>query len=163
MSEWERGEEKGREGSEWIRRERNARRCWGRRSRRAWRRFAGRSWAGPRCEVHAREELKKAEQHQEELSDASMLSEIEDDEDDFHDAADASFVNDHHALKATLDDPPLTYAQAMARPDALEWKPERWLSPLPQAVIDAHLPGVYSHLYVACTSPEMETNNLLPE
>ncbi|KAK7466378.1 hypothetical protein VKT23_005102 [Stygiomarasmius scandens] len=30
--------------------------------------------------------------------------------------------------------------------DALEWKPERWLSPLPQAVIDAHLPGVYSHL-----------------
>ncbi|THU97768.1 cytochrome P450 [Dendrothele bispora CBS 962.96] len=31
-------------------------------------------------------------------------------------------------------------------PDALEWKPERWLSPLPQAVIDAHLPGVYSHL-----------------
>ncbi|KAK7466377.1 hypothetical protein VKT23_005101 [Stygiomarasmius scandens] len=30
--------------------------------------------------------------------------------------------------------------------DVLEWKPERWLSPLPQAVVDAHLPGVYSHL-----------------
>ncbi|KAL0067050.1 hypothetical protein AAF712_005834 [Marasmius tenuissimus] len=31
-------------------------------------------------------------------------------------------------------------------PDALEWKPERWLSPLPQAVSDAKIPGVYSHL-----------------
>ncbi|KAF6760456.1 cytochrome P450 [Ephemerocybe angulata] len=30
--------------------------------------------------------------------------------------------------------------------DALEWKPERWLSPLPDAVIDAKIPGVYSHL-----------------
>jgi len=27
-------------------------------------------------------------------------------------------------------------------PDALEWKPERWLSPLPQSVIDAKVPGV---------------------
>ncbi|KAK7466278.1 hypothetical protein VKT23_005006 [Stygiomarasmius scandens] len=31
-------------------------------------------------------------------------------------------------------------------PDALEWKPERWLSPLPNELIEAHLPGVYSHL-----------------
>ncbi|KAH9949926.1 cytochrome P450 monooxygenase [Amylocystis lapponica] len=30
--------------------------------------------------------------------------------------------------------------------DALEWKPERWLSPLPQAVTDARIPGVYSSL-----------------
>ncbi|KAI0079855.1 cytochrome P450 [Panus rudis PR-1116 ss-1] len=30
--------------------------------------------------------------------------------------------------------------------DVKEWKPERWLSPLPQAVIDAHIPGVYSNL-----------------
>ena len=30
--------------------------------------------------------------------------------------------------------------------DALEWKPERWLSPLPAAVSEAHLPGVYSNL-----------------
>jgi len=30
--------------------------------------------------------------------------------------------------------------------DALEWKPERWLSPLPQALIDARIPGVYSNL-----------------
>ncbi|KIJ63129.1 hypothetical protein HYDPIDRAFT_113701 [Hydnomerulius pinastri MD-312] len=30
--------------------------------------------------------------------------------------------------------------------DALEWKPERWLSPLPSSVTDAQIPGVYSHL-----------------
>ncbi|KAH7928038.1 cytochrome P450 [Leucogyrophana mollusca] len=30
--------------------------------------------------------------------------------------------------------------------DALEWKPERWLKPLPQTVMDAGIPGVYSHL-----------------
>ncbi|KAI0333104.1 cytochrome P450 [Cubamyces sp. BRFM 1775] len=30
--------------------------------------------------------------------------------------------------------------------DAYEWKPERWLKPLPSAVEDAHIPGVYSHL-----------------
>ncbi|KAG5639458.1 hypothetical protein H0H81_001580 [Sphagnurus paluster] len=31
-------------------------------------------------------------------------------------------------------------------PDALEWKPERWLSPLPESVKEAHIPGVYSNL-----------------
>ncbi|KAJ6544810.1 cytochrome P450 [Mycena vulgaris] len=31
-------------------------------------------------------------------------------------------------------------------PDCLEWKPERWLSPLPQSVGDAHVPGIYSNL-----------------
>ncbi|KAF8968283.1 cytochrome P450 [Flammula alnicola] len=31
-------------------------------------------------------------------------------------------------------------------PDVLEWKPERWLEPLPETVIRAHLPGIYSHL-----------------
>ncbi|THU91600.1 cytochrome P450 [Dendrothele bispora CBS 962.96] len=31
-------------------------------------------------------------------------------------------------------------------PDALEWKPERWLSSLPNELIEAHIPGVYSHL-----------------
>ncbi|KAI0079854.1 cytochrome P450 [Panus rudis PR-1116 ss-1] len=30
--------------------------------------------------------------------------------------------------------------------DVKEWKPERWLSPLPQSVLDAHVPGVYSNL-----------------
>ncbi|KAH9856530.1 cytochrome P450 [Lenzites betulinus] len=30
--------------------------------------------------------------------------------------------------------------------DAKEWKPKRWLSPLPDAVCDAKIPGVYSHL-----------------
>ncbi|KAI0782961.1 cytochrome P450 [Abortiporus biennis] len=30
--------------------------------------------------------------------------------------------------------------------DANEWKPERWLSPLPKALVDARLAGVYAHL-----------------
>ncbi|KAK7684461.1 hypothetical protein QCA50_012408 [Cerrena zonata] len=30
--------------------------------------------------------------------------------------------------------------------DVREWKPERWLKPLPEAVTDAHIPGVYSNL-----------------
>ncbi|KAH9934006.1 cytochrome P450 [Epithele typhae] len=35
---------------------------------------------------------------------------------------------------------------ALWGPDANEWKPERWLSPLPEAVTNAPTPGVYSHL-----------------
>ncbi|KAH9482227.1 Cytochrome P450 monooxygenase 91 [Psilocybe cubensis] len=31
-------------------------------------------------------------------------------------------------------------------PDANEWKPERWLNPLPETVTQAHLPGIYSNL-----------------
>ncbi|PPQ69153.1 hypothetical protein CVT25_004533 [Psilocybe cyanescens] len=31
-------------------------------------------------------------------------------------------------------------------PDAHEWKPERWLNPLPETLISAHMPGIYSHL-----------------
>lgn len=30
--------------------------------------------------------------------------------------------------------------------DALEWKPERWLSPLPGSVTEARIPGVYSNM-----------------
>lgn len=30
--------------------------------------------------------------------------------------------------------------------DALEWKPERWLAPLPKNVTDVAAPGVFSHL-----------------
>ncbi|KAI0628829.1 cytochrome P450 [Trametes polyzona] len=36
--------------------------------------------------------------------------------------------------------------KALWGPDADEWKPERWLNPLPRALEDAHIPGVYSHL-----------------
>ncbi|KAG6867970.1 hypothetical protein C0993_008931 [Termitomyces sp. T159_Od127] len=32
--------------------------------------------------------------------------------------------------------------------DALEWKPERWLAPIPEALHEAHMPGIYSHLSV---------------
>lgn len=30
--------------------------------------------------------------------------------------------------------------------DAAEWRPERWLSQLPEKVLEAHMPGIYSHL-----------------
>ncbi|TDL16040.1 cytochrome P450 [Rickenella mellea] len=30
-------------------------------------------------------------------------------------------------------------------PDADEWKPNRWLDPLPSSVYDAHVPSIYSH------------------
>ncbi|KAM5531287.1 hypothetical protein V8D89_015042 [Ganoderma adspersum] len=30
--------------------------------------------------------------------------------------------------------------------DALEWKPERWLEPLPRSVEEAHVPGIYANL-----------------
>jgi len=33
-------------------------------------------------------------------------------------------------------------------PDSYDWKPERWLNPPPETLIDARIPGVYSHLYV---------------
>ena len=33
--------------------------------------------------------------------------------------------------------------------DAYEWKPERWLSPLPDNVIQAHFPAVYSNQLVS--------------
>ena len=32
--------------------------------------------------------------------------------------------------------------------DAEEWKPERWLFPLPESVAKAHMPGVYASMYV---------------
>ncbi|KAH9915036.1 cytochrome P450 [Epithele typhae] len=37
-------------------------------------------------------------------------------------------------------------AKALWGEDAEEWKPERWLKPLPRAVENARIPGIYSHL-----------------
>lgn len=31
-------------------------------------------------------------------------------------------------------------------PDSFAWKPERWIEGIPDAVADAEIPGVYSHL-----------------
>jgi len=31
-------------------------------------------------------------------------------------------------------------------PDAMEWRPERWLKPLPERVIQAKIPGIVSHI-----------------
>ena len=30
--------------------------------------------------------------------------------------------------------------------DAEDWKPERWLSPLPETVSDSRVPGIYSNM-----------------
>ncbi|EPT02232.1 hypothetical protein FOMPIDRAFT_1022893 [Fomitopsis schrenkii] len=49
-------------------------------------------------------------------------------------------TNVHIALLASNRNPQLW------GPDAGEWKPERWLNPLPETVKEAHLPGVYSNL-----------------
>ena len=42
--------------------------------------------------------------------------------------------------------------KALWGPDALEWKPERWLNPLPEAVVTARIPGVYSNMWAALGS-----------
>ena len=42
--------------------------------------------------------------------------------------------------------------------DVLEWKPDRWLKPLPQAVLDAPNAGVYSHLLVNVPSGRNATD-----
>lgn len=38
--------------------------------------------------------------------------------------------------------------------DALEWKPERWLEKLPQALDDVRIPGIYSNLYGSSLAAE---------
>jgi len=35
---------------------------------------------------------------------------------------------------------------ALWGPDSYEWKPERWLSPLPDTITQVPSPGVYSHM-----------------
>ncbi|KAG6813917.1 hypothetical protein H0H92_005766 [Tricholoma furcatifolium] len=32
--------------------------------------------------------------------------------------------------------------------DSSQWRPERWLTPLPGTLLNAHIPGVYPHLFV---------------
>ncbi|RDB17352.1 hypothetical protein Hypma_001991 [Hypsizygus marmoreus] len=38
-------------------------------------------------------------------------------------------------------------------PDSYEWKPERWLNPLPQTLVDAPIPGIYPHLMTFLGGP----------
>lgn len=42
--------------------------------------------------------------------------------------------------------------------DARVWKPERWLKPLPETVVGASIPGVYSHLCVLRLSCRPQAN-----
>ena len=41
-------------------------------------------------------------------------------------------------------------SKALWGEDAYEWKPERRLSPLPETIAEAKIPGVYSNLSVLC-------------
>ena len=43
--------------------------------------------------------------------------------------------------------------------DADEFKPERWLSPLPAAVGEAHIPGVYANLSASFSSFKLSVAN----
>ncbi|KAI0764540.1 cytochrome P450 [Trametes elegans] len=38
-------------------------------------------------------------------------------------------------------------------PDAGEWRPERWLAPLPQSVADAHVPSVFANMSTFAAGP----------
>ncbi|KAH9936147.1 cytochrome P450 [Fomitopsis serialis] len=51
-------------------------------------------------------------------------------------------------------------SKALWGEDAHEWKPERWLSPLPSSVTDARIPGVYSNLGFKFSEMEMSEFNL---
>lgn len=42
--------------------------------------------------------------------------------------------------------------------DAAEWKPERWLSPLPESVTAAGIPGVYSN---TCVNYSLSHNGIV--
>jgi len=47
--------------------------------------------------------------------------------------------------------------------DAGEWKPERWLLPLPSALVDARIPGVFSHMFVTPMSTRTNATDDLSE
>ena len=36
--------------------------------------------------------------------------------------------------------------------DADQWKPERWLEPLPETLKEARIPGIYANLWVTLTT-----------
>lgn len=44
----------------------------------------------------------------------------------------------------------MNVSPAIWGPDAGEWKPERWLAPPPQSLVNARIPGVYSSMCVLC-------------
>lgn len=62
---------------------------------------------------------------------------------------DGTIMHEIVVPKGTLILPSLTHCNVtntLWGDDALEWKPERWLVPLPKTVLDARIPGVYSNM-----------------
>ena len=63
---------------------------------------------------------------------------------------DGTMISQIHVPKGTtvvVDLQASNRSPALWGEDAYEWIPERWLVPLPQALENANIPGVYSHLY----------------
>lgn len=64
-------------------------------------------------------------------------------------ATDGSMLNEifvPEATEITIGIGACNQNPALWGPDAGEWKPERWLSPLPETIIQAHIPGIYANL-----------------
>ena len=62
---------------------------------------------------------------------------------------DGTLIDAIHVPKGTLIIPAFmacNTAKEIWGEDASQWKPARWLSPLPTTVIDAHILGVYSNM-----------------
>lgn len=67
-------------------------------------------------------------------------------------STDGSMMNEIHVPKGTDIIIGVTAANrnpALWGPGANEWKPERWLSPLPEALTQAHVPGIYANTCVS--------------
>ena len=71
---------------------------------------------------------------------------------------DGNIMHQVHVPKGTVVLPTSWWCNAAKEvwgEDALEWKPERWLSPLPAALDEARIPGIYANLYVYPCEPRM--------
>lgn len=61
-------------------------------------------------------------------------------------ATDGTLLNEIHVPRGTIVIIALRASNrnaALWGPDVDEWKPERWLKPLPETLTAAHLPGIY--------------------
>ena len=62
---------------------------------------------------------------------------------------DGSLITEILVPKGTLILPALQASncnKALWGDDSMEWKPERWLEPLPSELEETRIPGIYSHL-----------------
>ena len=75
---------------------------------------------------------------------------------------DGSSLKQIHVPKGTVIVPGLLTCNTdknMWVEDALQWRPERWLIPLPETVQQAQIPSIYANLYVEHASIHYFTVN----